>query len=945
MIIAIPNRYIRFLAVALLAGIISITYISSQGQKEKTGLSQTACHEFRIILNTLTPQSDTVLEVFTAAVDSFKKGSLKVADNIFHCMENQAPFLSPENRMLCHIYRKTASGIIEIDKGNYTSAAELIKEGLSEFEKLSPQPEKYIGKSHLALGVIYFYRLEYDLANFHFFKSLKYFEKNPQGNRTTLFNLYRNIGAVSLSLRRIENAKKYFTHASKYIDGDPIKESQLSEALGAVYFHTEDPLSSLKMYKRQLNALLQIYSVPNNSFLNNYRNIADSYTKLMKYDSALYYLNASIDIARQHKTTESNIDLGYSFYYLFNFYRDRKSYESAFKALDSVIYHLNYRGLFHYDSIQDIRLFKAALMVYSQNLKLKYERDKDISSLYKAKSLDSISVLFQQYILNNQSSMSNWQHANNRQEILSEAIKTNIILYDLTKDNKYLQDAFKISTGFKSALLAKSIRESAIELPDSSLKKIHDFNKELLASRLELKRLNSQNKDPDDPALLKANTAFFNIIGQKTNYADKIYKNSKAQITMQDEEISFDELARFTQENNSTLVDYWIGFNRDFGLVFTFSDGKLDYKNIPAPEKLDSLLNTGRAQMVSKSRDYINTGKALYQTLIVPVKKNLQNGTSLLIIPDENLGLFPFSALISNVARDSTPHYLMEEYSIGYLNSLQSLFLKKNNNSQWGKNIFLGLSPEFPLTVDLVSGLRNYDELFTPLKDNQEEVSTILSMTRGKILTNKEATKERLLKTMDRYKILHLATHARVDADNGLFSYLVLKGDSINNGVQANEFVYFEDITNNKLKTEMVVLSACETGFGNKRYIEGVLSLSRAFLIAGAKSTVSTLWQIEDQSSMKIMVDFYKNLSKNQTKDEALRNAQLNYLKQNHGAPPYYWAAFIPTGDMSPVDLSRGFQWWKIILAGGLCLGILLWLYRIRLSKLRNYSNSLTKTL
>jgi len=103
------------------------------------------------------------------------------------------------------------------------------------------------------------------------------------------------------------------------------------------------------------------------------------------------------------------------------------------------------------------------------------------------------------------------------------------------------------------------------------------------------------------------------------------------------------------------------------------------------------------------------------------------------------------------------------------------------------------------------------------------------------------------------------------------------------------------------LGTQLVVLSACETGVGAVKNGEGVFGLRRAFWLAGAKSMVMSLWKINDDATRDLMIEFYRNLTLGMAQTDALRATQLKMLQSKKGRHPFYWASFIQIGEGAPL--------------------------------------------
>ena len=177
------------------------------------------------------------------------------------------------------------------------------------------------------------------------------------------------------------------------------------------------------------------------------------------------------------------------------------------------------------------------------------------------------------------------------------------------------------------------------------------------------------------------------------------------------------------------------------------------------------------------------------------------------------------------------------------------------------------------------------------------------------------ATEAELRKRIESADVVHLATHGYLNPVRAMSSGLLLTvpekepqiGETDNDGVLQAWEIYSQL----KLRAELVVLSACETGRGQLVRGEGIIGLTRALQYAGVRSVVATQWKVDDRSAAMLMVAFHRNLRHGMAKDEALRQAMELVRKSKRKAHPYYCAAFFLTGDpdnpnLGVAELSHG---------------------------------------
>jgi CHAT domain-containing protein len=301
----------------------------------------------------------------------------------------------------------------------------------------------------------------------------------------------------------------------------------------------------------------------------------------------------------------------------------------------------------------------------------------------------------------------------------------------------------------------------------------------------------------------------------------------------------------------------------------------------------------------------------LYKELLKPIENILPDSIeNLIIVPDGVLYFLPFEALRS----DTEDLFVVEKFIISYAPSCSSLlFLKgKGASVEHPKSLLAIGDPKYnskeisnsaPKTSSIILKEIYYDQGydFPPIPYTRKEIKNIARLFpkhKQDIYLGEEAREEVVKETsLEDYKIVHFACHSLIDEKFPFRSALVL---SIDNDNDEDGFLLVREIYNLRLSADMIVLSACQTGRGRLENVEGVLGLPRIFFYCGARSVISSLWDITDKSTTRFMFYFYKYISEGESKSQALRLAKIKMIngKYNH---PFFWASFVLYGDSSPL--------------------------------------------
>ena len=473
-------------------------------------------------------------------------------------------------------------------------------------------------------------------------------------------------------------------------------------------------------------------------------------------------------------------------------------------------------------------------------------------------------------------------------------------LYASSNDESYIDLAFRYSEKSKSVLLLEALLEAKAtqfaNIPSEVLERESELKSEITYLEKQIKNSEEDQSHLKD-ALFSLKEEYRQLVRKlETDY--KSYYNLKYNSTT----VSLEE-AQKSLTKNHLLISYFYGNKAIYAIALNGSEKKMF--RIPIDADLEANIKKVYQMLSNPKSDVMALGSATHEIYKLLLKPILNSGDQkkLIIIPDGLLNYLPFAALNTDPRGIS---YLAENHAISYVNS--ATLLSELRQRQPKEQTILAFAPNFDGTVSVSSPDRGK---LLPLPNNKKEVEQILTSFQGRAYVDGEASLRNFRSQLSSFGMVHLATHAIFDDTAPEYSYLAFA----QNGNAVEDLLYVADLYNLQLDADLVTLSACESGIGDLKRGEGFLSLARGFFYSGAASIASTLWKINDASTTKLMAGFYKNLSKGESKDMALQNAQIEFLHSNQDnglSHPYYWSAFVISGNT--VALSYSYNWIWFIL-------------------------------
>ncbi len=794
-----------------------------------------------------------------------------------------------------------------------------------------------LGYIYTNIGKIYSDIGDIEKALNFFYKALQIYKSNYNANHPEIASTYMNIG-------RCFYEKKEYTKAISYYNlsintgntANTISKIRTYRNTGKAYEKLNEFSKAEYFFDKAINISIQLLGTNHYETAKSYLDKAEFYYNSNRGKEAIKLYFKSLDIfkivfGKKHQDISyclANIG-DYYFFYEKDYLKAIKYYQLSLIAIntnfnDTDIYKnpdMNY-ALIYQNAIRPLRQKAAAFVKYWEKTK----NNKDIETALET-YLEAVKVLDK--IRTSYSESSSFALNEKTNNIYHEAIETSIKLYEISNHRKYKEIAFQLSEKNKATILLSAIREIQAKnwgrIPKSFSVYENQLEKEIVLYKKLLYNEELSSK-PDEEKISLWRSKLLALTQQKDALEEFLNKNYHAYFNLKynTDVINIYELQK-KLDDQQTLIEYSLLDSTMF--IFLVTKQSYEIKKINVDSNFYNCLNyiikttsnNNFADFGAQSfNKFVYSSHILYNFLISPIAKNIQ-GEHLTIIPSASLSYLPFEILLAKPPDSKSfefrnLEYLITKYCVSY--SFSSTLLFTDLPEQKNNKKLLAFAPEYNYTNSedgSVYYIYNEDStkiFLKPLPGAIKEVNEIKKYYNADIFEKKYATESNFKKYARDYDIIHLAMHTIIDDRNPAYSKLIFeKTDNEKEDGLLNTY----EIFNMELKSRMVVLSSCNSGYGKLQTGEGIMSLARGFIYAGCPALLMTLWTVEDQSGSDIMISFYKNLNSGMSKDQALRYAKLTYLKncdQLH-SHPYFWAGYVNIG--STVSLNDK-HWFNNVL-------------------------------
>jgi CHAT domain-containing protein len=874
---------------------------------------KTAEFFFRKKINTLKKQNN-LEDYYYAHLDFFALNSKLNRLSLLDVSEWRQP--NSENEKIAKLHTNIYKARFLLDYGNISASVKAYENAFHYYQSQSLKNYDIIEYCLKPLGNNYTRLGDYERAEEIFKYTLQLLEQN--NNTSQQISAYQNL---SIAYQTILKNKDAIRILEKALEIKAIKNEQKA----SIYIQIAKNYFELKNYTKSYDFSLKTFDLTKNkrTILSSNLNIAAIYIKTKQYNKALKLLYEGVEFAKKINSEKREIAKIHNV--IASVYVFKKAYKDALKsykiAINTLIPKFSSRRNSE-DSKSDYFIAENTLKDAFDGKALVYEFLNDAKNAIKNYGF---AIEVEQFIkiafVSQQAKISLQTENRLRSEKL---VRLFYQLFLDSNDNSYLKKAFQTVEKSKATVLSDIINEKYLQqgLKQDSLitkQQILQKNIALLSNNIILEELKEQranlNNIKRDIAKKTKFTTELSVLKQQISAKYPFLKNSKAVISIND-------IQQQILKKNQILIEFFETKNQ----IYIFSVTKFNMLSVRQFQK-DAVFNsaiTSYLNLFSNASDasinnnidiYLKTANYLYNKLLQPELLKF-NPSDITIIPDGKLNFLPFDALLTkqtDVRNFKNLPYLLYQNTINYgFSSSILLQQKKQSLEQKSRTKTIGFFPVFE------NDYRDLQELTYTLNE-KDYVNRYNNPT---LLEKDKATKAQFLAISKNYDIIHLSTHASA----GSFfepAHIEFREQTL----------HLPEIYGLNLNSDLLVMSACETGIGKLQKGEGAMSLARGFSYAGIQNLIVSQWKVNDKSTSILMRNFYKNYAKTKNKNLALHQAKLDYLNDESLSQlkksPYYWSSFIFIGN-SQITKTVSYFWWYLIAGIGVLLLVVWFLKRRR---------------
>ncbi len=812
----------------------------------------------------------------------------------------------------------------------------------NEIKELSKEEMAYIrrlGESYMFRGLAFNEIGEFQKAISDGKQSVKWYERLKETRDiiiayNSLSIIYKNAGNYKEALK--------FAHQARQ-KGELIKDKtelpNIYNSLGNIHYHLQQNDSAIYYFNKTLS--IDFESKDFDNVGETFTNLSLVYLRENNFDSASLFLGEGLGYYKlKHDSADFHYDYSSTYENLGDLYTKRKKYNQALKYYQLALFNntTNFRdtNVYQNPNPETINVYSKPDFLRILHLKglafyKKYQADTT-----QKKALAAALATFQQYDKAQDHLQADLLLEDSRLQWIAQAhsVYETAIAVALAANEK--EQAFLFAERSKAVLLLKQLKSLAAKthLPDSLQRqeitlrrKIGIANRELFDLRYSKDNKGIQEVERE----LEQYQIQLTQLVKQLEVAYPSYRKVKRNRIETDISVLQDKLL----PQDAALIEYFEG--KEHWTFFLLTRDELKSWQVSKQDfstnELSKLIALLHEQEIS-CNDFSGLAYKAYQFLLEqPLKEMGKELKHLIIIPDGQLASLSFETLIQSVPSNncdfgSLDYILNAPFSLSYAYSANVLLENAALDKQKPKNLapFLGIALDFKEKKYRNQSFCRGDTLEI-LSHSIAEINDITDKLGGDKLINEKASVENFLKEYTNYNILHFSTHATQSCLTEEDTRILLSyEDSLTNRKESFTGKELRGLSTN---CRLVTFSACETGLGELKDGEGVMSLARDLFMAGTPSVVMSLWSVPDKATKEISVAFYEYLKQGKRKDKALQLAKQQFINyQDFSIPPYYWAALVQVGHPAPLYRS----WTLLYIVLFLFLGISILAY-IKLKK------------